>query len=95
MVGHPVEEVHTPEDPSFLMEMMELNEQLEEAPSLEVVEQIKRENARSMSDIIAEITRAFRNDAIEDAKCLLIKLNYLSNIDDKIKEIQQTYTGVI
>ena len=95
MVGPTVEEVHTPEDPSFLVEMMEINEQLEEAPSLEVVEQIKQENAQAMSGVIAEITQAFRNDAIEDAKCLLIKLNYLSNIDDKIKEIQQTYTGVI
>ncbi|KAI0216281.1 Iron-sulfur cluster co-chaperone protein HscB [Lamellibrachia satsuma] len=95
VLGHPVEEIDKSDDASFLMEMMEINEKLEEAQSLEVVHRIKENNDQTMSDIITEIATAFQNDAIEDAKGLLIKLNYYSNIDEKIKAIQQTYTGVI
>ena len=95
VLGHPVEEIDKSDDASFLMEMMEINEKLEEAQSLEVVHRIKEKNDQTMSDIITEIATAFQNDAVEDAKGLLIKLNYYSNIDEKIKAIQQTYTGVI
>lgn len=95
ILGHPVDEIDKPDNPTFLMEMMELNEELEEAQSLEEVHMIKEKNCQTISDITTEIAKAFQNDAIEDAKGLLIKLNYYSNIDDKIKAIQQTYTGEI
>ena len=93
ILGHPVEEIDKADDPAFLVEMMELNEELEEAHSLEEVHKIKEKNCQTISDITAEIAKAFQNDIIQDAKALLIKLNYYSNVDEKIKAIQQMYTG--
>jgi len=93
ILGHPVEEIDKADDPAFLVEMMELNEELEEAHSLEEVHKIKEKNCQTISDITAEIAKAFQNDTIQDAKALLIKLNYYSNVDEKIKAIQQMYTG--
>ena len=90
LYGDAVEESNTSVDPEFLMLMMEINEELSEHQhDVATVKKIEQENAESCEKCINSISEAFKSENIEEAKRLVIKLKYYSNIADKIKEIHR------
>ncbi|ELT96361.1 hypothetical protein CAPTEDRAFT_162651 [Capitella teleta] len=86
-----IEESNISAEPKFLMEILEINEELAEADSLEAVEDIRTTNQKVMDDITASLSVAFRNGDLEEAKILISKLKYYANIEDKVKELRQLY----
>ena len=86
--GDPIDESNTAVDPEFLMLMMEKNEELSEHQhDIAIVRKLQRENAESSEKCIKCISEAFKNKDITEAKKLVIKLKYYTNIEEKIKEI--------
>lgn len=89
--GVSIEESTISADPEFLMEIMEINEKLAEAESLEDVEKIGEENQKVLDSLTKELSFAFEKDDLDEAKNLLSQLKYYANIDEKVKELQQLY----
>lgn len=84
----PVEEANTAIDPEFLMEIMEVNEDVAEAGGDEdALLKIENTNSAKINLCIKDISKAFMEENVPSAKHHLIKLKYFSNIDDKLKEI--------
>ena len=86
--GDPIEETNSAVDPSFLMEVMEINEDIAEAVgNKEAMNQLDDINNARMEKCIENVSKAFAADDVPKAKECLIKLKYFSNIDDKIREL--------
>ncbi|XP_069138489.1 iron-sulfur cluster co-chaperone protein HscB-like [Argopecten irradians] len=83
----PVEEANSDVDPDFLMEIMEINEELADADSPESIQAIQNENNERIDDCFMEISNAFKDKNILLAREHVIKMTYYVNVDDKIKEI--------
>ena len=90
--GDPLEESSTTLDQEFLLEIMEVNEEVDEARSdqteLKAIEDI---NNAKIEDCLKEVSKRFRSHEISEAKVNLIKLKYLTNISDKIKDIYRSH----
>nr|XP_017834285.1 iron-sulfur cluster co-chaperone protein HscB isoform X3 [Callithrix jacchus] len=72
-------------DRQFLMEIMEINEKLAEAESeaaMKEIESIVRAKQKELTD---NVSSAFEQDDFEEAKEILTKMRYFSNIEEKIK----------
>ncbi|XP_060574031.1 iron-sulfur cluster co-chaperone protein HscB-like [Ruditapes philippinarum] len=86
--GDPIEEANSAVDPNFLMEVMEINEDISEAVGNDkALNQLDDINNARMEKCIENVSSAFAANDIPKAKEFLIKLKYFSNIDGKIKEI--------
>ena len=86
--GETIDESNTSVDPEFLMLMMEFNEELSEKQhDISIVRKLQKENTESSNKCIQSVSEAFKNKDILEAKKLVIKLKYYTNIDEKIKEI--------
>lgn len=87
--GHAVEEDSMHEygtDSEFLMQIMDLNERLGEAESVADITSVTNENNAYMEECLSLLSSAFKEDNIDFAKQILIKLQYYTNVDDQIKE---------
>ena len=78
-------------DPDFLMEIMEINEAIFHATELETVREIDEKNKIVLDKLIAQVAKHFDQGDIPSAKEILAKLNYYTNIDDKVKDIERQY----
>jgi len=86
--GDPLEETNSSVDPQFLMEIMEVNEDLAEAEGTEsAVEELEMINNKRIAKCVKDISTFFSEGNVAEAKTSLIKLKYFTNIEDKIKEI--------
>jgi len=83
--GHGVQEGESLQDPAFLMAIMELNEELEEADAA-ALPALRKRNAESMATSIEAIKKAFAEDNLEDAREQLLRLRYYDNIERKLNE---------
>ncbi|CAM9964018.1 unnamed protein product [Lampetra fluviatilis] len=79
-------------DPEFLMEIMEINEDLEDADSLQEIEDISRSNLEKLQELTQEVMQAFDTGNFPLARLLLTKMNYFTNIDEKVKEKRLQYS---
>lgn len=74
--------------PGFLMHIMEVREELEEAGSQpEILQSLLQANQASISDLLEELTPAFDDDDapdLERARTLTAQLQYLNKIDEEI-----------
>ncbi|KAH3840991.1 hypothetical protein DPMN_114449 [Dreissena polymorpha] len=92
--GNPVDEKNTSVDPEFLMEIMEINEDVIEVASKSVVlTEIENVNRSKMDACIKLISKAFKEDDILVAKEQLVKLKYYSKVDDTIKDVHRSKMG--
>ena len=89
--GYSIDEDDIVADPMFLMEIMEINEELAEADSVEKVLAIRTANDVNLKESIMEASQAFKNDDIKLAKHHLAKLKYYSNIEEKTKEAEMSF----
>lgn len=91
--GDPIEEENTGVDQEFLMEIMEINEEIMDADTPDSLQPIQMSNDTNTKNCVSEISKAFSSDNIDRAKEWTIKLKYFANINDKIIGIHQKHFG--
>jgi molecular chaperone HscB len=92
--GHALAEGDIHIDPGFLAEIMEVNEEVVEAESPSDLSGISEANKTVLKDYVESVSKAFREDRLKDAKSLVTKMKYYSNIQDKIIE-KETAFGIV
>ena len=75
------------------MEIMETNEAIFVAHNVEEVREIDEKNKLIIDDLITQVAKCFDQGDVPKAKETLAKLNYYTNIDDKIKEMARQAMG--
>ncbi|XP_059920637.1 iron-sulfur cluster co-chaperone protein HscB isoform X2 [Gadus macrocephalus] len=73
-------------DPSFLMELMELNEAVEDAQTPEEADRIGRDTKVKLEELTDQIDGALNRGEHEAAKALLIRMKYFATVEEKVKE---------
>ncbi|OXU28621.1 hypothetical protein TSAR_010926 [Trichomalopsis sarcophagae] len=77
-------------DPEFLMEVMEINEEVEEAfENKEKALMLLQKNRETLAVLTKQISTAFSNNDIDQAKKLLIRMKYYMSIDNRLKKLKQ------
>lgn len=71
---------------AFLMNIMEINEELDSISTIQELSGFDKENNKMVDILIKEIEEAFNKKEILLAKSKLAELQYYCNIDEKIKE---------
>ncbi|XP_035690448.1 iron-sulfur cluster co-chaperone protein HscB-like [Branchiostoma floridae] len=84
--GESIEEGEKLSDPELLMEVMEANERLGEAETEEEVRSVAEENREKLDRLCKELSDAFDKGDVSRAKEILTRMQYYSNIEDKVKE---------
>lgn len=77
----------------FLGEILEVNEAISEADSPDDVAVVGAENQRKMDDLVSRISAAFKQSDHAEARELLLRLKYYSNVAEKVKNVLQNYVG--
>ena len=70
--------------PPFLMEIMELREELEASPDEGRLAELRARNRSQLDALIQELALAFLNSQLDDARRLTAKLQYLQRIHEEI-----------
>ncbi|XP_023334505.1 iron-sulfur cluster co-chaperone protein HscB, mitochondrial-like isoform X1 [Eurytemora carolleeae] len=87
LLGTPLEEGHIQIQSDFLMEMMELNEDILSADKAEIISLGKEIRVR-LNEYIDKIETAFRDGNTEEARNEVAHMKYIANMLDKIIEIE-------
>ncbi|KAF2800001.1 Co-chaperone Hsc20 [Melanomma pulvis-pyrius CBS 109.77] len=72
------------EDPELLMEVLEVQEQIEEAESEKDLDGMKRHNDGRIEESVGRLEEAFRNDDVGLAKSEAVRLRYWINIKESL-----------
>lgn len=83
------DEIQLPSD--FLTDVMEINEILEECHSVEVLESARHVNDAKLQMLFSEVSLSFKEKNITKARILLCKLKYFTNIDRKIRRLEEKF----
>lgn len=75
------------ESPEFLMEIMELNEEVEMADTDEKLVQLNEKNKRHLDGLIKEISDCFRKNDTKKAKEVIIKMKYYWSVSEHINRL--------
>nr|XP_012141878.1 PREDICTED: iron-sulfur cluster co-chaperone protein HscB, mitochondrial isoform X1 [Megachile rotundata] len=74
---------------AFLMEIMEKNEEIDEADNdKEKIKQLMQENERTLSDLTKDVADAFRKEDIKEAETVLIRMKYYYTINNRLKKLK-------
>ncbi|KAG5883074.1 hypothetical protein JTB14_031185 [Gonioctena quinquepunctata] len=85
--GQTISENQTVDDPEFLMEVMTLNEEVEDAEgNIKKMKMLNEKNKMQVEKLLKNIDDSFRNSDIENAKKYIIILKYYSSISNRINE---------
>ncbi|XP_074651123.1 iron-sulfur cluster co-chaperone protein HscB-like [Tubulanus polymorphus] len=85
--GESIEEGSTEMKPDFLMEIMEINEDISAIETDAEAVALNKNNKSAMENLIGKITKAFNAEDILLAKELLARLQYYENISVKLGEV--------
>ncbi|CAK9806241.1 Iron-sulfur cluster co-chaperone protein HscB [Anthophora quadrimaculata] len=73
----------------FLMEIMEKNEEIEDAgDDEEKIKKLMQENETVLNSLTMKIANAFRQNDIKKAEVLLIQMKYYDSINGKLKKLK-------
>ncbi|XP_076244931.1 iron-sulfur cluster co-chaperone protein HscB-like protein, mitochondrial [Calliopsis andreniformis] len=73
----------------FLMEIMEKNEEIDDALNdVAKIKKIMQENETMLNDMSMEIGDAFRQNNIKQAETLLIRMKYYDSINTRLKKLK-------
>eukprot|EP00123_Amoebidium_parasiticum_P000965 comp11925_c0_seq1/m.6588 comp11925_c0_seq1/g.6588 ORF comp11925_c0_seq1/g.6588 comp11925_c0_seq1/m.6588 type:complete len:302 (-) comp11925_c0_seq1:407-1312(-) len=78
--GLGVEEGEKISDMGLLMEIMEVNEALEDAHSLQEVQELGKRNAVKLEEAVQAASKAFKAGDLQAAKQALVRLRFYSNV---------------
>ncbi|KAG7201742.1 hypothetical protein KM043_004464 [Ampulex compressa] len=77
-------------NPEFLMEIMERNEEVENAKDdKDKIVRLLHENKEMLDTLTKDVTDAFKKEDIESAKAALIKMKYYDSIERRLKILKQ------
>ncbi|CAG9762400.1 unnamed protein product [Ceutorhynchus assimilis] len=82
--GDKLGEEQTLDDPEFLMEMMELNEELDNISDIEELKKFNIKNKNQLEIIAKSIDECFRKNDLKQAKAFVIKMKYYSSLGNRI-----------
>ncbi|KAL3271450.1 hypothetical protein HHI36_021936 [Cryptolaemus montrouzieri] len=85
--GEKIKEDERIEDPEFLMEIMELNEEVENASTPEKLKILNVSNRETMRQIEQDISNFFKQNNLEKVKSSIIKLRYYTSVSQHINEL--------
>lgn len=77
----------------FLMEMMELNEEVADAKSSEDLQRLNEDIVQQLNVAVKELSISFESKALSEAKSLLVKMKYLQSVQKSIKNKLQKMMG--
>lgn len=77
----------TIDDPEFLMEMMELNEELETTTDIEKLKELNIKNKNQLEIIARSIDECFRKNDLKQAKFFVVKMKYYSSLGNRINSL--------
>lgn len=84
--GIELPEGNTDLDKEFLMEMMEKNEEVEDAETKDDLKNILKQTRDEILQLSDQFSDQIKSDNIEKAKDHLVKMKYLTSIEKSIKE---------
>lgn len=85
--GEQISEDQKLESPEFLMEIMELNEEVEEADTDEKLIELNRKNKKQVENLVKEISDCFKRDDVKKAKEIVIKMKYYWSVGEHINKL--------
>ncbi|XP_071526353.1 iron-sulfur cluster co-chaperone protein HscB isoform X2 [Panulirus ornatus] len=94
LAGQPLHEGQLDMDPAFLMEIMEVNEELAEANDKDTVKAIGQRNQEILNGLLREADAAFSANDIETARNVVAKIKYYNNIYEKVQDYEREH-GII
>ncbi|KAK3823685.1 MAG: hypothetical protein JOS17DRAFT_777078 [Linnemannia elongata] len=86
LLGAPIHETESLNEPELLMEVMEARELLEEAQTEDEVQELKNVNDTRIKDTVEGLSKAFKGQDLEQAKTLAIELQYWIRIQNVIRD---------
>ncbi|XP_011298586.1 iron-sulfur cluster co-chaperone protein HscB, mitochondrial isoform X1 [Fopius arisanus] len=77
-------------DPMFLMEIMERNEEVQDAANnKDKIKKLVVKNHTILEELSRKASEAFHNNELEEAKKILVKMKYYASLDERLKKIKQ------
>nr|AAH74193.1 MGC82090 protein [Xenopus laevis] len=73
-------------DTQFLFDILELNEQLNDADAKADIEEVGDFVQGQLASLTKDLRKAFQQGDLQEAKILLAKMKYFSNIQDQVKK---------
>ncbi|KAF9102320.1 hypothetical protein BGX29_004733 [Mortierella sp. GBA35] len=86
LLGAPIHETQSLNEPELLMEVMEARELLEDAQTEDEVQELKSVNDARIKDTVEGLSKAFKTQDLEQAKTLAIELQYWIRIQNVIRD---------
>lgn len=84
--GIAISEDNSTIDQAFLLKMMEINESVDEAETTNELEKIRNNVTQDVEELTEDLVKFFEAKDMEAAKQAIIRLKYLQNIVETIKE---------
>ncbi|XP_043924327.1 iron-sulfur cluster co-chaperone protein HscB isoform X2 [Protopterus annectens] len=84
--GIELKETDSELDSDYLCEILEINEKLAEAESVDEVYNIRNFLEAKIEELVEDIAEAFKKDNLKEATLLLTKMKYFCNLKGKVKE---------
>lgn len=85
--GEKISEDQKLESPEFLMEIMELNEEVEEADTDEKLVGLDKKNKKRLEGLVNEISDCFKTNDVKKAKEVVIKMKYYWSVGEHINRL--------
>ncbi|KAF9286251.1 hypothetical protein BGZ68_003090 [Mortierella alpina] len=86
LLGAPIHETESLDETELLMEVMEARELLEDAQTEEEVDDLKHVNDARIKDAVSGLSKAFKDQDMQQAKTLAIQLQYWIRINNVIRD---------
>lgn len=74
-------------EPEFLMEVMDVNEEISDAKDINEIQNVGIENDSKIDKCIEDLKKLFQNESYEDSKNMTMKLRYYTTIQARIKDL--------
>jgi len=82
-------------NPEFLMEIMERNEEIENAKEdKDKVLKLAKESKKLLDTMSRQVAEAFSKEDIETATKILIKMKYYDSVDNRLKKLKHD-SGIV
>ncbi|KAK9720210.1 HSCB C-terminal oligomerization domain [Popillia japonica] len=84
-----ISEDNKSDNPEFLMEMMELNEEIDAADTPDKLKSLQQTNAKMLNKCSDEISHHFKDNNIAKAKEAIIRMKYYTTIMRRINDLMR------
>uniref|UniRef100_A0A182YI63 J domain-containing protein n=1 Tax=Anopheles stephensi TaxID=30069 RepID=A0A182YI63_ANOST len=84
--GVSISEENTSVDKEFLLDMMDVNESVEDAHSADELQQLGSQLSVDIEALNSKLIHLFETDDVDGAKETIIRLKYMLNVENTIKE---------